>query len=40
MTRTQYGELPPRVANALTGEGRERRTRLEPLLAWSTAEST
>lgn len=33
--RTQYDEIPPRVEYELTDEGRELRTRLEPLLEWA-----
>lgn len=36
VSRTQYNEIPPRVEYALTGEGTEVRTRLEPLLEWAT----
>lgn len=38
VTRTQYDEIPPRVEYALTNDGDEVRTRLEPLLEWVTAE--
>ena len=34
VTRTQYDEIPPRVEYALTNDGDEVRTRLEPLLEW------
>lgn len=34
ISRTQYNEIPPRVEYALTEDGDEIRTRLEPLLAW------
>ncbi|QKG94262.1 transcriptional regulator [Halorubrum sp. SS5] len=37
ITRTQYDEIPPRVEYALTEEGDELRTRLEPLLEWAAA---
>ena len=36
ITWTQYDEIPPRVEYALTDEGDEVRTRLEPLLEWAT----
>ena len=36
ISRTQYDEIPPRVEYALTRDGDEVRTRLEPLLAWAT----
>jgi len=36
VSRTQYDEIPPRVEYALTNEGAEVRTRLEPLLEWAT----
>lgn len=36
VTRTQYAEIPPRVEYALTDEGSEVRSRLEPLLEWAT----
>ena len=36
ITRTQYDEIPPRVEYALTDDGNEVRTRLEPLLEWAT----
>lgn len=39
VSRTQYNEIPPRVEYALTDEGDEVRTRLEPLLEWATANS-
>jgi DNA-binding HxlR family transcriptional regulator len=35
LTRTQYNEIPPRVEYALTEDGNEVRTRLEPLLQWA-----
>lgn len=37
VSRTQYNEIPPRVEYALTDEGDEIRSRLEPLLEWATA---
>ena len=37
ISRTQYDEIPPRVEYALTREGEEVSTRLEPLLEWVTA---
>lgn len=37
LSRTQYDEIPPRVEYALTEDGEEVRTRLEPLLEWATA---
>lgn len=37
VSRTQYDEIPPRVEYALTVEGEEVRTRLEPLLAWANS---
>lgn len=37
VSRTQYNEIPPRVEYALTGDGDEVRSRLEPLLEWATA---
>lgn len=39
ITRTQYDEIPPRVEYALTDDGDEVRTRLEPLLEWATKEN-
>ena len=36
ISRTQYDEIPPRVEYALTRDGTEVRTRLEPLLEWAT----
>ncbi|WP_435065721.1 winged helix-turn-helix transcriptional regulator [Halobaculum sp. EA56] len=39
VSRTQYNEIPPRVEYALTAEGDEIRSRLEPLLEWATANS-
>ena len=39
VSRTQYNEIPPRVEYALTDEGDEVRTRLEPLLEWATTNS-
>ncbi|GAD52483.1 transcriptional regulator, HxlR family [Halarchaeum acidiphilum MH1-52-1] len=36
VSRTQYDEIPPRVEYALTADGDEVRTRLEPLLEWAT----
>lgn len=39
VSRTQYNEIPPRVEYALTDDGDEIRTRLEPLLEWATANS-
>lgn len=39
VSRTQYNEIPPRVEYALTAEGDEVRTRLEPLLEWATENS-
>ena len=36
VSRTQYNEIPPRVEYALTDDGDEVRTRLEPLLEWAT----
>lgn len=39
VSRTQYNEIPPRVEYALTAEGNEVRTRLEPLLEWATMNS-
>jgi DNA-binding HxlR family transcriptional regulator len=39
VSRTQYNEIPPRVEYALTEDGYEVRTRLEPLLEWATANS-
>lgn len=39
VSRTQYNEIPPRVEYALTDEGNEIRSRLEPLLEWATANS-
>jgi DNA-binding HxlR family transcriptional regulator len=39
VSRTQYNEIPPRVEYALTEDGTEVRTRLEPLLEWTTANS-
>ena len=39
VSRTQYNEIPPRVEYALTDEGNEVRTRLEPLLEWATTNS-
>jgi DNA-binding HxlR family transcriptional regulator len=39
VSRTQYNEIPPRVEYALTEEGTEVRTRLEPLLEWATENS-
>jgi DNA-binding HxlR family transcriptional regulator len=36
ISRTQYDEIPPRVEYALTREGEEVSTRLEPLLEWVT----
>lgn len=39
VSRTQYDEIPPRVEYALTDEGDEVRTRLEPLLEWATTNS-
>ncbi len=38
ISRTQYDEIPPRVEYALTGDGREVRERLEPLLEWAERE--
>lgn len=40
VTRTQYDEIPPRVEYALTDDGDEVRTRLEPLLEWATRRET
>ena len=37
VSRTQYDEIPPRVEYALTDEGDELRTRLEPLLEWAAS---
>lgn len=37
LEREQYDEIPPRVEYRLTDEGRELRTRLEPLLEWAGA---
>jgi DNA-binding HxlR family transcriptional regulator len=39
VSRTQYDEIPPRVEYALTADGDEVRTRLEPLLEWATENS-
>ena len=39
VSRTQYNEIPPRVEYALTDDGDEVRTRLEPLLEWATENS-
>ena len=39
VSRTQYNEIPPRVEYALTDQGDEIRSRLEPLLEWATANS-
>ncbi|WP_096396472.1 helix-turn-helix domain-containing protein [Halorubrum trapanicum] len=39
VSRTQYNEIPPRVEYALTEDGDEVRTRLEPLLEWATENS-
>ncbi|XVH33781.1 winged helix-turn-helix transcriptional regulator (plasmid) [Haloferacaceae archaeon DSL9] len=39
VSRTQYNEIPPCVEYALTDDGDEIRTRLEPLLEWATANS-
>lgn len=36
ISRTQYNEIPPRVEYALTGDGEEISSRLEPLLEWVT----
>lgn len=36
ISRTQYNEIPPRVEYALTRDGDEVRTRLEPLLEWAS----
>lgn len=36
VSRTQYNEIPPRVEYALTEDGDEVRTRLEPLLEWAS----
>lgn len=38
VSRTQYAEIPPRVEYALTKDGEEVRTRLEPLLRWASNE--
>lgn len=35
--REQYDEIPPRVEYTLTGDGREVRQRLDPLLDWATS---
>ena len=35
VTRTQYNEIPPRVEYALTDEGHELQTKIEPLLQWA-----
>jgi DNA-binding HxlR family transcriptional regulator len=37
VSRTQYNEIPPRVEYALTEDGDELRTRLEPLLEWAAS---
>lgn len=37
ISRTQHDEIPPRVEYALTDDGHEVRTRLEPLLEWVSA---
>ena len=39
VSRTQYNEIPPRVEYALTEDGDQVRTRLEPLLEWATENS-
>jgi len=39
VSRTQYNEIPPRVEYALTDDGDDVRTRLEPLLEWATENS-
>jgi DNA-binding HxlR family transcriptional regulator len=39
VSRTQYDEIPPRVEYALTADGDEVRSRLEPLLEWATENS-
>ena len=39
VSRTQYNEIPPRVEYALTEDGDEVRSRLEPLLEWATENS-
>ena len=39
VSRTQYNEIRPRVEYALTEDGDEVRTRLEPLLEWATENS-
>jgi len=36
VSRTQYDEIPPRVEYALTDDGDDVRTRLDPLLEWAT----
>lgn len=36
ISRTQHNEIPPRVEYALTEDGDEVRTRLEPLLEWAS----
>nr|WP_217629055.1 helix-turn-helix domain-containing protein [Halopelagius longus] len=36
VSRTQYNEIPPRVEYALTEDGHEVSTRLEPLLEWAS----
>lgn len=35
-SRTQYNEIPPRVEYSLTDDGGEVRTRLGPLLEWTS----
>lgn len=37
VTRTQYNEIPPRVEYELTDDGKELRTKLEPLLEWAAS---
>jgi DNA-binding HxlR family transcriptional regulator len=37
LARTQYDEIPPRVEYAMTDDGRELATRLEPVLEWAEA---
>lgn len=38
VSRTQHDEIPPRVEYALTEDGDEVRTRLEPLLEWASTD--